>query len=165
VERIKLEATDKEAVDLVVDHVGIAVISITEAVEHWQRVFGYQPKTEVVTNTRQKVRVIFLGKANSIDIKLIEPSDESSPIYAFARRGGGLHHLCMRCRSVEKELARLNALGLRTLSPPAPGEAFSNEPIAFLYANHGLNVELIDTDKRALRIDREPDPGIPEESA
>lgn len=137
---------------MVVDHIGIAVRSIDDAVTHWQRVFGYQPMTEPVTNARQKVRVIFLRKARSIDIKLIEPSDETSPIYAFAKRGGGLHHLCMRCGSLDKELARLNALGLRTLYLPAPGEAFANERIAFIYAEHGLNIELIDTDKRAKRL-------------
>ena len=137
---------------MVVDHIGIVVRSMLEGIDHWRRVFGYSPVTEIVTNTRQKVRVIFLGKAQSIDIKLIEPCDETSPVYAFAKRGGGLHHLCMRCADVEKELARLNALGLRTLRGPEPGEAFASRPIAFVYANHGLNIELIDTDKRAARI-------------
>ena len=138
--------------DMVVDHIGIAVRSIDDAVKHWQRTFGYRPMTEPVTNTQQKVRVVFLQKERSIDIKLIEPSDETSPISAFVKRGGGLHHLCMRCGSLDKELARLTALGLRTLSPPAPGEAFANERIAFVYAEHGLNIELIETDKRAKRL-------------
>ena len=138
---------------MVIDHVGIVVKSIPEGVEHWRRVFGYQPMTEVVTNTRQKARVIFLRKHQSIDIKLVEPSDTTSPIYAFAMRGGGLHHLCMRVRSLDTELARLNALGLRTLSPPEPGEAFANEPIAFVYAQQGLNIELIATDRRAKRLE------------
>ena len=138
---------------MVVDHVGIVVTSIAESVEHWRRVFGYQPMTEVVTNTRQKVKVIFLRKPQSIDIKLVEPSDKSSSVYAFAMRGGGLHHLCMRVRSLDTELARLNALGLRTLSLPEPGEAFANEPIAFVYATQGLNIELIATDRRAKRLD------------
>ena len=137
---------------MVVDHIGIAVRSIDDAVRHWQRTFGYQPMTEPVTNTQQKVRVVFLQKEQSIDIKLIEPSDETSPISAFVKRGGGLHHLCMRCGTLERELARLAALGLRTLSPPAPGEAFADERIAFVYAGHGLNIELIETDKRAKRL-------------
>jgi methylmalonyl-CoA/ethylmalonyl-CoA epimerase len=120
--------------------------------EHWQRVFGYEPMTEPVTNTRQKVRVVFLRKEGSIDVKLVEPSDESSPIWTFVSRGGGLHHLCFRCGSLDGELARLNGLGMRTLYLPAPGEAFDNERIAFVYAQHGLNIELIETDKRAKRL-------------
>ena len=39
--------------------------------------------------------------------------------------------------------------GLRILSHPQPGEAFDNENIAFVYAKQGLNIELIDTEKRA----------------
>lgn len=134
---------------LVVDHVGIAVRSIAAALDSWRAAFGYKPVTAVVTNSRQKVRVLFLRKEGSIDIKLIEPVDETSPIHQFAMRGGGLHHLCFRCANVATELSRLNALGMRTLSPPQPGEAFENEPIAFVYAQPGLNVELIDTTKRA----------------
>ena len=137
---------------MIVDHVGIAVRSIAAAVDSWRRVFGYEPMTEVITNTRQKVKVVFLRKEGSIDIKLIEPCDETSPIHHFAQRGGGLHHLCMRCSNVTSELARLSALGLRTLVPPQPGEAFDNEMIAFVYAEPGLNIEHIDTTKKAGRL-------------
>jgi len=82
---------------------------------------------------------------------LIEPTDSTSPIHALAVRGGGLHHLCFRCESVDPEVARLQALGLRILTPPQPGEAFEDEKIAFVYAGDGLSIELIDTDKRARR--------------
>ena len=132
-----------------IDHVGIAVKDLAEGIAHWQTVFGYHQHTEVVVNTRQKVRVVFMEKADSLQIKLIAPLGDDSPIAAFARRGGGLHHLCFRCADLDDELGRLKELGLRVLAEPQPGEAFENEPIAFVYANHGLNVELIATDKRA----------------
>jgi methylmalonyl-CoA/ethylmalonyl-CoA epimerase len=138
---------------MILDHVGIAVRSIEQAVEQWRTVFGYRPLTEVVTNKAQKVRVIFLQKAGSLEVKLIEPTDASSPIYALAQRGGGLHHLCFRCDSLDAEVARLQAAGLRVLAEAQPGEAFDGERIAFVYAGNGLNVELIDTDKRASRLE------------
>ncbi len=138
---------------MILDHVGIAVRSIEQAVEQWRTVFGYRPLTEVVTNRTQKVRVIFLQKAGSLEVKLIEPTDASSPIYALAQRGGGLHHLCFRCDSLDAEVARLQAAGLRVLADAQPGEAFDGERIAFVYAGNGLNVELIDTDKRASRLE------------
>jgi methylmalonyl-CoA/ethylmalonyl-CoA epimerase len=64
-------------------------------------------------------------------------------------KGGGLHHICFRCKDIKKEIKRLNKHGLRTLTSPQPGEAFCDENIAFIYAKHGLNIELIDTDKKA----------------
>ena len=85
-------------------------------------------------------------------VKLIEPVDETSAVYNFAMKGGGLHHLCFKCNDMNKEIQRLNEMGLRTLTQPQPGEAFGNENIAFIYAKHGLNIELIDTDLRAKRL-------------
>lgn len=137
---------------MIIDHIGIAVKSIESGIEHWTNVFGYKQATNIVVNTRQKVRVVFLEKDKSLTVKLIEPTDTSSPIYTFAKRGGGLHHLCFKCSDVEKKIESLKELGLRVLAMPQPGEAFENEKIAFLFANQGLNIELIDTDKRAERI-------------
>jgi len=139
---------------MILDHVGIAVRSIEQSIEQWRTVFGYQQLTEVVTNTRQKVNVVFLEKSGSMQIKLIEPTDATSPIQALVQRGGGLHHLCFRCESVDAEVARLAASGLRILAPGEPGEAFEGEEIAFVYAGDGLNIELIDTDRRAGRLPR-----------
>ena len=48
---------------------------------------------------------------------------------------------------------------LRVLAQPQPGEAFENERIAFVYAGDGLNVELIDTERRAARLAAGPVPG------
>lgn len=137
---------------MIIDHVGVAVKSIELAIQLWQEVFGYKQVTSVVLNTRQKVLVVFLEKPNSITIKLIEPADETSPIYTFVKRGGGLHHLCFKCEGLENTIIRMKKRGLRILCDPEPGEAFENEKIAFVFAKNGLNIEVIDTDKRANRL-------------
>lgn len=136
---------------MVIDHVGIVVKSIEQAVKEWATVFGYAQATEIVTNTRQKVRVTFLSKPGSLPVKLVEATDPTSPVFALGQRGGGLHHLCFKSGSVDAEMKRMRALGIRTLAEPQPGEAFEDEKIAFVFAA-GLNVELIDTDKRARRL-------------
>ena len=138
-----------------VDHVGVVVKSFVKAVPHWEKVFGYSQCTDVVVNTRQKVKVVFLRKKDSLPVKLVEPVGENSPVYRFARKGGGLHHLCFRCDNVAREVRRMDDLGLRILAPAQPGEAFDNEDIAFVFAKQGLNIELIDTEKRAQMINDE----------
>ena len=132
-----------------IDHVGIVVKSLEKGIEHWKRVFKYEQLTNIVVNTRQKVKVVFLSKGKSLKVKLIEPLDNTSTVYRFAKKGGGLHHLCFRCENVDEEIIRLKQLGLRILAEPQPGEAFGNEKIAFVYAKTGVNIELIDTDKLA----------------
>ncbi len=134
---------------MIIDHLGLVVQSIEKGVELWEQVFGYKRMTETVANIRQKVNVIFLQKAGSITIKLIEPANTTSPVYQFAMRGGGLHHICFKCDNLEEKVEELKNSGLRILAEPQPGEAFENEKIAFIYAKQGLNIELIDTDKKA----------------
>ena len=144
---------------MVIDHVGIAVRSLEQAIPIWKTAFGYEQATSIVVNSRQQVRVVFLERADSLPVKLIEPVGDASPIRTFTERGGGLHHLCFRVKSLDAELARLASMGMRVVAAAQPGEAFDGEPIAFVYAGGGLNVELIDTERRAGRLDAGHGPG------
>jgi methylmalonyl-CoA/ethylmalonyl-CoA epimerase len=120
-----------------------------EGIAYWERVFGYKQMTGIVINSLQKVKVVFLKKENSLNIKLIEPLEDNQSLINFVNRGGGFHHLCFRCNSIKTEISNLKDKGLITLVPPQPGEAFNNHNIAFLLARYGLNIELIDTDEKA----------------
>lgn len=137
---------------MIIDHLGIVVKSIEKGMKYWEEAFGYKQLTEIVINTRQKVKVVFLMKENSLLIKLIEPTDETSPVYKIARKGGGLHHLTFKCEKIQDEITRLKNLGFRIVTNPEPGEAFENNQIAFLLGDQALNIELIDTNKKAKKI-------------
>ncbi|HEY6124547.1 MAG TPA: VOC family protein [Steroidobacteraceae bacterium] len=140
--------------DFRLDHVCLAVRKIAPARAMLEKMLGYQPRTEVVHNTRQRVNVQFMSKAGSLDIKLIEPDSLDSPLVDFIKsRGGGLHHLAFSTESVEEGVNDLAARQARIVAPPAPGEAFDDETIAFAFLGAGLNIELIDTDRRRAEID------------
>ena len=134
---------------MVIDHIGIVVKSREEGIAHWRIIFGYRQATEKVTNTRQQVHVVFLEKEGSIPVKLVEPASPDSAVSALARRGGDL----------DMALQHFKNNNLRVLAAPQPGEAFENEDIAFIFAKQGLNIELIDTEKRAGRLDAIPSNG------
>lgn len=138
---------------MIIDHIGIVVKSVESGIAHWEKVFNYKQMTEIVINSRQKVKVVFMVKENSTMIKLVEPLEETSPVYSFAQKGGGIHHLCFKCDNLDDEISRLKSMGFRVINNPAPGEAFENENIAFVYVQQGLNIELIDTDKKAMIIE------------
>jgi len=138
---------------MVIDHIGIVVGRLEDGIAQWASLFDYTPITDKITNVRQGVRVVFLAKEGSCLIKLIEPVDEMSPVYSFALKGGGLHHLCFRCDNLAMGIRELQEKGMRVLAEPQPGEAFDNEKIAFLFARPGLNIELIDTEKKACSKD------------
>jgi len=130
---------------MVIDHLGIVVRSLEQGIERWEQLFGYAKNSNTVVNTRQQVKVVFLAKQGSLPVKLIEPSSKQSPVYSFARKGGGLHHICFRCESLDAEVLRLKQSGGRLIVPPEPGEAFNNHDIAFMLIDPSLNIELIDT--------------------
>jgi len=132
-----------------VDHICFAVKDLAEGISYWESVFGYRQMTEVVGNTLQKVKVVFLSKEDSILVKLIEPAEDNQSLINFVSRGGGFHHLCFKCDDLEEQIEDLTGKGLLTLVSPQPGEAFNNHNIAFLLARYGLNIELIDTNEKA----------------
>lgn len=136
-----------------IDHVAIAVRSVEQAADRLCALLGYRRRTQAVTNTRHRVNVVFLCKEGSLDLKLIEPSDERSPLWDFVKKGGGLHHLCFKVGDVGQCCEALKEKGALVLSPPQPGEAFEERPIAFCYLGVGLNVELIDTDLRRALVE------------
>ena len=137
---------------MIVDHIAFVVSSLEQGLRQWRDEFGYSQLTEPVENSRQQVRVVFLHKAGSVTVKLVEPCGETSPVFRAAARGGGLHHVCFRCSDLQAELDRLVAGGARILAAPQPGEAFEGENIAFLFCKNGLNVELIATERKARLI-------------
>ncbi|MHC1733020.1 MAG: VOC family protein [Bacteroidales bacterium] len=134
---------------MIIDHICIAVRNLEQGIEYWEQIFGYSQMTNPVVNSIQKVRVVFLSKKGSLPVKLIEPMEGNQSLHNFVNRGGGFHHLCFRCENVGETVKDLGMKGLITLSPPQPGEAFNNHPIAFMFARDGLNIELIDTNEKA----------------
>ncbi|MFN7966332.1 MAG: VOC family protein [Acidobacteriota bacterium] len=134
------------------DHIGIQVSDLESAIELFGVMFGYVQATRPVLNTRQRVRVVFLEKDGSLPIKMFQPVDaQGSPLPT--RGSAVLHHLAFRTDDMLTSLKQMEQDGARILVPPQPGEAFDNEPIAFVHVGMGLNTEVIATDKRAERID------------
>ena len=133
---------------MVLDHIGVVVRSLEEGISQWCDLFGYRQNSEIVVNSSQRVRVVFLSKSDSLTVKLIEPTGPVSPVFLFAGKGGGLHHLCFRCGNLRVQIPELEEKGMKLLVGPQPGEAFKNHDIAFLMAKNNLNVELIDTEEK-----------------
>ena len=45
---------------MLIDHICFAVNNLNEGIAYWVKVFGYQQQTEVIANSRQGVKVVFL---------------------------------------------------------------------------------------------------------
>lgn len=93
-----------------IDHVGIVVRSICEALPRYAQLLGLVPDGEPVSLAGQRVRLAFLptGPGNAARIELVEPLDGEGGVARFlAERGEGLHHVCFASTDLRADLAAL----------------------------------------------------------
>jgi LAO/AO transport system kinase len=103
----------------VIDHLGIAVKSLTEAIPFYETL-GFTVTHRETVET-EKVHVAMLPAGDS-RIELLEPSAPDSPISNFlAKRGGGLHHIAFKVPDLHAAVERLRASGARLLNEPREG--------------------------------------------
>lgn len=104
------------------DHVGIAVESIEGACGLY-KALGYK-LGQIEEVPTEMTRVAMFELANNSRIELLEPlRGGEGPIAQFlAKRGPGLHHICLRVKGIESVVSRLKAAGIRLINEvPKPG--------------------------------------------
>src|ERR1017187_9405287 len=102
-----------------IDHIGVAVRSLEEALRFYEAL-GV-PVTTRETVAVEKVHVAMLP-AGDARIELLEPADEESTIAKFLeRRGAGLHHVAMKVPDLHETARRLESAGVRLLGTPRRG--------------------------------------------
>ncbi|MCZ6727706.1 MAG: methylmalonyl-CoA epimerase [Acidobacteria bacterium] len=95
------------------DHIGIAVESIDDAMEFYEALGLNVEEIEEVPQEGVRVAMIRCGESC---IELLEPTSEESPIARFlARKGPGLHHLCLASTDVRSDDTALRNAGFRLL--------------------------------------------------
>ena len=98
-----------------IDHVGIAVTSIAEARLFYEALGLVVAAIEEVPQEGVRVAMIPCGEAK---IELLEATSPDSPIAKFlARRGPGIHHLCLASDDLHHDDLALRAAGVDLLRP------------------------------------------------
>jgi methylmalonyl-CoA/ethylmalonyl-CoA epimerase len=127
---------------VVLDHVGIAVADVRVAFDFFRDALGLHVESAEDVSS-QRVRAHFMPVGEST-LELLEATAADSPIATFvAKRGPGLHHVCLRVDDIVAALAELKARGVRLIDEtPRPGAHHSL--VAFLHptSTHGVLVEL-----------------------
>lgn len=116
---------------MIIDHIGIAVHRIEEALPLYRGIVGLQVIHEEIIED-QKVRAVFLQVGEST-IELLEPTAEDSPIAIFlVKKGSGIHHIAYQVDDVAAKLAEAKAAGIRLIDE-APRPGGHGKMIAFLH--------------------------------
>lgn len=128
-----------------IDHVGVAVADLDEAVAWYRETFGLELVHEEV-NEEQGVREAMLAVGDSGScVQLLAPLHADSPIGRFLERNGpGLQQVAYRVADLDGACATLRERGLRLLYP-TPRRGTAGSRVNFVHPGDagGVLVELV----------------------
>ncbi len=121
-----------------IEHIGIAVANLDEAIKYWENVMGLKCyNIEEVAD--QKVRTAFF-KIGEVKIELLEATSEESTIAKFiANKGQGVHHIAFKMEDTNQALKEAEEKGVRLIDKQARKGA-ENLNIGFLHPKSTLGV-------------------------
>lgn len=125
---------------LQIDHLGIAVPSLEDAIRAYQALgFTVEAEHEVPT---EKLRAALLPIGES-HLELLQPTDPSSSVAKFLEKRSGLHHVCVLVEDLEQALAEMKAKGV-LLIDETPRLGAGGAKVAFVHpkATGGVLLEL-----------------------
>ncbi|MDI6805067.1 MAG: methylmalonyl-CoA epimerase [Candidatus Bathyarchaeia archaeon] len=127
-----------------VDHVGVAVKNLDEAISIYQNVLGFRLEGIHVLSERG-VKVAFLSSGGETKIELLEPLGSNSPIAKFLiNRGEGIHHIAVKVKDIDGVLEDFKRKGV-ILVDEKPRIGAEGAKIAFVHpkSTKGVLLELI----------------------
>ncbi len=122
-----------------IDHIGIAVQSLDEAVKYYEKALGL--KCEGIEEVaEQKVKTAFFDVGGT-HIELLEPTSPESPIAKFLEKNprGGIHHIALNSSDILADLARAKDAGVILLNETPKIGAHAKQ-IAFLHPKSTFGV-------------------------
>lgn len=125
-----------------IDHIGIAVRSIAEALRFYRDRLGLKMEGEELV-AEQRVKTYFLPTGDT-EIELLESTAPEGPISKFLeKRGEGIHHIAWEVEDLESALAELASQGVRLIDKE-PRAGAGGKRIAFIHPGEtgGVLVEL-----------------------
>jgi len=129
-----------------VDHIGIAVKDLDEALKFYTDILGMDlAGTEIVEE--QKVKVAFLPVGDS-ELELLESTDQEGPIAKYIeKKGQGMQHLAIRVDNIEEAIQEMKEKGIRMIDE-TPRYGAGGAKIAFCHpkSTNGILLELCERD-------------------
>jgi len=125
-----------------INHVAVVVDDMEKSLVFWRDALGIKLH-ELRDVPTEKSQIAFLPLAGA-EVELVMPSSEDSGIAKFlAKRGPGMHHLCLEVDDIDGMLSQLKAKGIRLINEE-PRTAADGRRYAFIHpeSTGGVLVEL-----------------------
>ena len=125
-----------------INHVAVVVDDMEKALSFWRDALGMELH-ELRDVPAEKSQVAFLPLPGS-EVELVQPTSDDSGIAKYlAKRGAGMHHICLEVDDIEAMLAQLKSRGVRLINEE-PRLAADGKRYAFIHpeSTSGVLVEL-----------------------
>jgi methylmalonyl-CoA/ethylmalonyl-CoA epimerase len=125
-----------------IDHIAIAVEDMDSALAFWRDALGL-PLSEMREVPAENAKIAFLP-AGEGQIELVLPTTDDSGLAKYlAKRGPGMHHLCLAVPDIGSTLERLRQKGIRLINE-TPRVGADGKRYAFIHpeSTGGVLVEL-----------------------
>jgi len=125
-----------------INHVAVVVEDMEKSLAFWRDALGIELR-ELRDVPAEKSRVAFLPLAGA-EVELVMPTTDDSGIAKYlAKRGPGMHHLCLEVDDIQGMLAQLKARNIRLINEE-PRLAADGKKYAFIHpeSTGGVLVEL-----------------------
>ncbi|HOR00846.1 MAG TPA: methylmalonyl-CoA epimerase [Anaerolineae bacterium] len=124
-----------------IDHIGIAVRNLDEALRFYRDALGLEVEIEEVPAQQVRVAMLPIGESR---IELLESTSPDGPIGRFIeKRGEGIQHICIQVADIAAALEQLRAHGVRLIDRE-PRIGAGGHRVAFLHpaSASGVLIEL-----------------------
>lgn len=125
-----------------VNHVAVVVDNMEKALSFWRDALGMELH-ELRDVPAENSQVAFLPLPGS-EVELVMPTTDDSGIARYlAKRGAGMHHICLEVDDIEGMMAQLRSKGVRLINEQ-PRTAADGKKYAFIHpeSTSGVLVEL-----------------------
>ncbi len=125
-----------------INHVAVVVDDMQKSLAFWRDALGMQ-LDELRDVPAEQSQVAFLPLSDS-EVELVQPTTSDSGIAKYlAKRGPGMHHICLEVDDIEGMLAQLAAKNVRVINEK-PRIAADGKKYAFIHpeSTGGVLVEL-----------------------
>ncbi len=125
-----------------INHVAVVVDDMEKALSFWRDALGMELQ-ELRDVPAEKSQVAFLPLPGS-EVELVQPTTDDSGIAKYlAKRGPGMHHICLEVDDIQAMLAQLKSKGVRLINEE-PRTAADGKQYAFIHpeSTSGVLVEL-----------------------
>ncbi|MFN8564164.1 MAG: methylmalonyl-CoA epimerase [Anaerolineae bacterium] len=98
-----------------INHIAVVVEDVNAALDFWHKALGL-PLAQVEHNEDEAVDIAFLPLGEG-EIELIAPFTEDSGVAKYlAKRGSGMHHLCLEVEDIDATMQQLVASGIEMIN-------------------------------------------------